>query len=104
MPTDTETAALILRQLGGSGRLGAMIGAKHFVNHGDALSFKFARPKHAKNLPNYCKITHNGFDTYDVAFAYVRKFDMKCEQDFANVEVAQLRGLFERVTGLYLSL
>jgi len=98
--TSPDVAALIARQLGGWRRVSAMIGVYDALNHGDALSFKFRGSRAA----TFCKITLRGDDTYDVKFGKIRKYELIKVQDFEMVQSAQLAPLFERVTGLRLSL
>jgi hypothetical protein len=43
--TNLDVANTILAQLGGAGRLRAMLGTKQFVGHKDALSFRFVGSK-----------------------------------------------------------
>ena len=68
-------ADITLRQLGGRGRLNAMIGAKDFFsdNDGRTLTFKFRLCKKA----NYVKITLNGLDGYDIEFVKIGRFNRK---------------------------
>lgn len=99
--TTTNVAATIARQLGGTGRISAMVGAFNMLDHGDAFSFRF---KGSRAL-NYCKIELDAAtDTYTVTFGKVRRYELTAVQTFPMVYAAQLRGLFESTTGLYLSL
>jgi hypothetical protein len=104
MPIQTNTtniANTIALQLGGTGRLSAMVGAHNFLDHGDALSFKFK----GSRVASYCKIKLDaGTDTYTVTLAKIRKYELHKAQVFDLVYADGLRELFERVTGLYLSL
>jgi len=103
-----EVGKTILQQMGGSRRLSAMIGAKDFlVGHKDrgalgGLSFKFARP--ARGKPNYIKILLMPSDTYTVEFGSVQGHSYKRHKIFEDIYADQLKSLFERQTGLYLSL
>lgn len=78
-----EIANEILRQLGGAGRLGAMINAKNFVGGEDYLQFRMMK---GKNGINMARIRLNGADLYDVDFFKVR--GINCEQ------VAGCRGYY----------
>ena len=98
-------ALTILAQMGGAGRLKAMLGAKNFVRHEDgdgALSFQF--PNKARSKPNYCKITLDPSDTYTVAFGRVGSLDYRELATYSDIYADGLKSLFERTTGLYLSL
>ena len=95
-----DIAPTILAQLGGSGRLSAMIGAHNFIDHGNGLSFKFKGSK----VATYCKIELDPTDTYTMTLAKIRKWELHKPQTTAGVYAGQLREVFERATGLYLSL
>jgi len=103
----TNTADTILRQLGGSGRLSIMIGAKNFVGEDRALSFRFAA--RAKYGANWIEVTLAGDDTYTIRFAKVTRPRFGGETvaergTFRGVYVAQLRATIERETELRRSL
>ena len=98
--SNTNTASIIAAQLGGTGRLNAMIGAHNFIDHGNALSFKFK----GSRVATFCKITLDASDTYTVTLAKIRKWELCKEQTFSGVYADQLRELIENTTGLYLSL
>ena len=78
-----EIAQEILRQLGGAGRLKAMINARDFVGLPDGLRFKMMPGKGGCNM---VEIKLNGADLYDVGFFKVR--GLKFEQ------VAGCRGYY----------
>lgn len=96
-------AETILSQIGGN-RFRAMTGAKNLIAHNDGLSFRFPQTKGV----NYCKITLNMFDTYDVEFGMVRNkqgvptYTKKKVVD--NIFNDQLQEVFTNTTGLYTSL
>jgi len=109
-----EVAATILRQLGGTGRLQAMIGVRQFFSYNPSagpgegwilggVSFSF--PNRAPR-PNYVKITLAGDDTYTVRFLRHGRGrgNYKDLGTFSGIYADQLRELFDRQTGLYLSL
>jgi len=107
-PQAKEIAQTILTQLGG-GRAVAMIGMYGMGfgtdENGNAyLSFSFKAGRRA----NYCKITLNAMDTYDMVIEKVsiRGGEQK-RKEVANdngVYCDQLQDLFEKATGLYLRL
>lgn len=97
-----EVAQTILKQMGGTGKLAAMIGAKDFIAHPNGVAFKFMDPGAGK--PNYVKIILNARDTYDVEFGRLRGMNYKVIKSFEDIYNDSLRSLFERTTGLYLSL
>jgi len=97
-----EIANTTLSQLGGSGRLSAMVGAKHFLSHEDgSLTFKF---KGSRKM-NYVRITLDASDTYTVS---LQKFSpskgtVKVVEEISGVYNDMLKSIFESKTGLYLS-
>ena len=98
-----------LQQLGGRGRLKAMIGARDFSSRDDGRTLHFKFPACPK--ANVCKITLNALDTYDVTFIKVGRLSRKTYEvpvqttgEFSGVYCDQLREVFEGFTGLYLSL
>lgn len=99
---NTQIANTILDQLGGTGRLVAMTGAKHILVDGHGVSFKF--PNRAAGRPNHCKITLDGSDTYTVTFGRVVKFELRQPSTVEGIYADQLVELFENATGLALSL
>lgn len=105
--TAKGVSEIIAKQMGGLRRLVVMIGAKHFVygtdDDGDFFSFQF--PNKARSKPNYVKIVYRkGSDTYRVRFGRIAKWDFTEGPVFDDIYADQLKPLFERTTGLYLSL
>jgi hypothetical protein len=95
-----QIAETILEQLGG--RLISMIGAHHMFHHADgALSFKFKA--RASNGSNHCKVTLVN-DLYTVVFTSIRGSKVTIRGTFEGVYNDQLMALFERETGLYLTM
>lgn len=101
---DPQIAKTILKQLGGSGRLSAMIGANTFIDHGNGVSFKFPQRDKPSKRGNYLKITLNGLDYYDLEFQYLRGYNSRVVKEFTNIEAGQLRSVIERQIGMRLSL
>lgn len=110
-----ESAAdVILQQLGGMNKLKAMIGAKNVLsdNGGKTLLFEF--PNRMRSKPNFIRITLTGRDDYDIEFGrWGRKKNKKFGimephykqlKTYRGIYADQLRGLFEKETGLRLSL
>ena len=96
-----QTASTILQQLGGNQFI-AMTGAKNFTCDNDgSFICKIGRNS---SKANYLKVKLNGLDLYDVEFvrATVKKYEVI--ETAENIYNDQLRGLFERVTGLRTSL
>lgn len=93
-------ASEIVRQMGGLGRLSAMVGAHNLLDHGDGLSFKFRGSRKA----SYAKVTLGADDTYSVVIGKIRKFELKPTFEASGVYASSLVEIFERETGLYLSL
>ena len=96
----SEIANVILSQLGGN-RFIAMTGAcnlGHGVNSkGESyLSFKF---KGSKKF-NYCAISLNGNDLYDMQFIKMVKFDRRMVKDCPDNYNNEINHVFETMTGL----
>ena len=96
-----ENGTNILNQLGGNKFL-FMTGAKNLIwnEEAQALSFKF--PTASKK--NYCKITLNSLDTYDIEFGKIYGGNYTVVSEFKGYYNDMLRELFTKETGLYTSL
>ncbi len=99
---DPQVAQTILDQLGGTGRLSAMLGAKNFIDYGDGVGFKF--PNKGRGKPNHIKIVLAPDDTYTVTFSRIHGYNFKTLKAFDGIYADGLRSLIERQTGLYLNL
>ena len=93
-----------LKQLGGMGRLRAMIGLKHAMhsNGGKTLILKF--PNKAAGTANHVEITLAGDDTYTMDFKRTRGLKVKEVKKLSGVYAEDMRKHFEKYTGLRLSL
>jgi len=100
--TDTAVADVILEQLGGMRRLSMMVGARHFValEHG----VQFSIGSGAKSGINKVRVVLQPSDTYDVEFWKVRGTTMKKISEWGDVYNNQLMDLFEKETGMYLTI
>ena len=97
-------AQTVVSQLGGAGRLKAMIGAKNFIQSQADNYLQFQFMSGAKNKANRIRITLNANDLYDIKFYNVRKFEEKVKEEFSDIYCDQLVSIFEDSTSLYLSL
>ena len=98
-----EIAKTILEQMGGDNRIALMIGVKgSFMGLENGVSFKFKAK--AKDGINYCKITLNGLDLYDIEFGRVHGINYTVKKTFDDIYCDQLIKTFEGATGLYLHL
>jgi hypothetical protein len=107
-----EVAKTILDQMGGASKIKAMTGAKNFTALPSGVSFQFP----SRKGPNYVKITLTPMDTYTVEFGRKAgaaalmsgKVDVeniyKKLSEHTDIYFDQLTDLFEKETGLYLSL
>lgn len=98
-----QIAETTLQQLGGSGKLSAMIGAKNFTHDKNgALQFHFKMCKKA----NIVKIELNGMDLYNITFYKYnsRTFDCKEVKTLTDTYAEDLKSHIEEFTGLYISL
>jgi len=96
-----EVAETILQQMGGVGRIRAMLGVKQFVASPDGVSFQF--PNKKRSAPNSVRVVLKGDDTYTVEFYRVARFSLQPLTTHEGMYAEDLKGLFERTTGLYLS-
>ena len=102
---DLTVANTILAQLGGGGRLTAMIGAKDFLGDANSLKFRFAAP--AKNGANLVRVQLDASDTYTVEFYKIGRapaFECSKINSISFVYDDQLVPVIESETGLRLSL
>jgi hypothetical protein len=100
-------AQTMLRQLGGANRLNVMIGAHDFTGfpalageHRGQLYFAFQAGRRA----NRCTVTLTALDLYDVKIWYQRGGTECSVQQFDGIGAENLRSVFERASGLYLTL
>jgi len=105
----SDVVDTILAQMGGARKLKAMIGAKNFMNRGgNTLSFDFMSAKHntRSKTPNFVMITLTDRDDYDIEFARKAKrgLEYKVLKKYTGVYADQLKKVFEKFTGLRLSL
>lgn len=102
--TNMTIANTILKQLGGTGRLNAMTGAKNFVAIENGVQFKIGR--NSKSI-NTVVVRLNGKDLYDVEFGRVRKVKglptYKIVNEINDAYNDMLVELFESNTGMYLT-
>ena len=100
--TNAITAQTVLAQLGGPGRLAAMIGARLFVDLGEALSFRFSGCRAA----NYCEVTLTPGDVYSVRLCRISRNGLDVREVYTadGVYADALRDVFTAQTGLDLSL
>lgn len=102
---DMEIAGVILQQLGGRG-FTAMTGARNYTAISNGLAFRLPARFASKGI-NSVRIVLTPMDVYSVEFWKIGpapKFTRHLVSSFDNVYNDNLRELFERETGLYLSL
>ena len=108
--TNQEIAQTIIQQMGGFGRLQAMVGAKDFVAltpseseaHGPGILFNFKGSRKA----NKCRVTLSWNDTYRFELYKYNRRTLKCPKVFEidDIYCDMIIQIFEEETGLYLSL
>jgi hypothetical protein len=98
-----QIAEIIAQQLGGTGRLKCMIGAKDFCYDSNDTYFAFKHMKGNDGI-NYCKIKLNGLDLYDLTFGKIRGHNYTIIKEINNIYNDQLKSIFEQTTKLYVSL
>lgn len=99
---DMTVANTIIRQMGGMGKLRAMVSASNFVGDDNSVQFKF---KGSRKF-NICKVTLNALDLYTFELYHFnsRTYELKKKYELENVYWDMLKPVFEKETGLYLSL
>jgi hypothetical protein len=100
-PTDMSIAHTILQQMGGTSRLGAMVGARNFVALENGVQFSIGSG--AKNRINKVVVALEPDDTYTMQFWQIRGNLMKMVSEHDGVYAESLRPVFESATGMYLS-
>lgn len=97
-----EVATTIMKQMGGQRRLALMTGANTFIARPEqegGLSFKIK-----SRGTNFVKVLLRADDTYDVEFGRVWGTTYKVKATYQGVYADMLVSLFEKETGMYLSL
>lgn len=99
--TDPTIAKTIIEQMGGAGKIRAMVGVKTFMVSEDGVSFQF---KGSRKM-NCVRITLDPSDTYTMTLYKLmpKKMELKKIGEFDGLFWDQLKPVFERETGLYLS-
>lgn len=98
-----DVAETIIDQLGGYGKLRAMIGIDQ-IAYNQAPGGMYELVFHFKGCPKYrfCKVLYNkGKDLYDLQ---IWKNSYRDKKEYENIYNTQLKPLFEKTTGLRLSL
>jgi len=100
-----ETLSQLTLSNNPTNRLKAMIGGKNFASDKNdqcgAVSFRFTAK--SSNKSNFVKVTLTFMDVYTVEFGSIRSLKYKTISNFENIYCDDLKQLFERETGLYLS-
>jgi len=101
-PRGQSVAKIILQQLGGTGRLTAMIGAHSFVSQSHGVQFKFKA--RAQDGINAVVVSLFPSDTYRGELYRIRARQAKLVASYDDVYAESLRHVIESRTGLALSL
>jgi hypothetical protein len=96
-----NVANTILEQLGGA-QFVALTGASKFCA-GDQF-LQFSLPKGCNQGINKCRIMLDPSDTYTVEFFRITGASFERKLEFSDVYCDTLKDLFERATGLYVTL
>lgn len=99
-------AETVLTQLGGNGRVSAMIGVKHIIaeTHNDLLSVVIRFKAKSANQSNAVRITLDPKDVYIMEFLSIRSGKVKSKGIVEGVYCDTLIETFEEYTQLYLHL
>lgn len=101
--TEAKPGEIIIKQLGGAGKLKAMIGARNFLLLPKGVAFRWPAKQRSKG--NYVEITLRPDDTYDVEFSTLGKLGKKqVRKTYSNVYADALGKVFTSQTGLRLRL
>lgn len=95
-----QIAETILDQMGGKGRLVAMLGAHGFVAQDSGVSFRIK----ARGKGNLLNVTLDPSDTYSVELFKVRGVSFKAVDSASGVYADSLVTVAEKMLGLYLSI
>ena len=95
-----ETLNQLTNSNNGANRLISMIGAKNLAKDDNSVMFKFMRG--ASNKANYCKITLNSMDLYDVEFGKIHGVKYKIINCLDGLYGDMLFDMFQNETGLAL--
>ncbi len=100
--SELTVANIILQQMGGAGKLKAMVGAKYFAGTDTSLQFSFKGCRKA----NKCRVTLLPNDLYRMELLKVnnRTYDIKYLYNEEELYWDMLKPEFEQATGLDLSL
>ena len=100
--SNLTVANTIIEQMGGAGKLTAMVGAKHFVGDETSVQFSFSGCRKA----NKCRVTLLPTDLYKMELLKVNKktYDLEYLYNEEGLYWDMLKPEFEQVTGLDLSL
>jgi hypothetical protein len=107
---DTTIAQTILEQMGGGGRLKAMCGASNFtaINGDDKIQggvyFRLPGGGFCKDGINLVQIDLTWGDVYTVTFSRIRGTKITEVAKLDDVYCDMLMDIFEKYTGLYLTL
>lgn len=98
--TNKEIATVILSQLGGSGRLNAILGVKQLtiVENGLSIKYKVSSPV------NYIKITLNGLDLYNIEMGKIWGSNYKIVNQVNDIFVEDMKNIIEDTCKVRLSL
>jgi len=95
----TSVANTIVQQMGGMGKLRAMLGAK-LIAMSNGLRIIF--PNRHRTRGNVCEITLEANDTYTMKFFNASRGQAKLVQKYDDIYFDQLIPTFEKQTGWYL--
>ena len=100
--SDLTVANIIIEQMGGAGKLTAMIGATYFAGDDTSVQFSFKGCRKA----NKCRVTLLPNDLYKMELLKVNKrtYDLEYLYQEEGLYWDMLKPEFEKETGLYLSL
>jgi hypothetical protein len=100
--SNVDVGRTILEQMGGMGRLSAMLGVKNFLLIPGGVSFRWSGK--IRKVGNCVEVVLRDDDTYDMTFSWYRGQVLEVAQKFEGVYAEDLISFFEGHTGLLLRL
>lgn len=100
----SEVGRIIIQQLGGPGKLKAMLGVTSVYEPDHKPGVGFTWPNRQRSKGNACEITLDPDDTYSVRFFNLSGTDKKLVKMYDDVYADSLINIFENQTGWYLRL
>lgn len=100
--SSSQIGHTILQQMGGGGKIAAMLGVKKFILLPNGVKFQW--PNKQRTRGNLVEILLDPDDTYTMNFYNASGSGAKLVKEYKMVYADQLKKIFETQTGWFLSL